>query len=191
MNPGFQFEKTVDEVPFRIVYTKHFVERYEVGDPQKNRKPVKSTVTEEVIRQKIEEALGSIAEIVYGDPDAQGVIVSYRSRFIMTFSVIERQNGFQVNMVATSPELKFQAKSPSDYTIKVNPTFEVIFAVPVSYPLKVSILADLAENGMDLEDGGTFHLGGDLMDFWVEKTGLTFHVVQADWSNPTYEIQVS
>jgi hypothetical protein len=109
----------------------------------------------------------------------------------MVFAVIERQDGFQVNMVSTSPGLNFKARSPKDYTITVNPTFEVVFVADLSYALKVSILADLAANGMDLESGGTFHLGGELMDYWAERTGDRFHIVHADWAKQIYEVQVS
>lgn len=191
MNPGFQFEKTIDGVSFRVVYTRHFVERYEVGDPTQNRKPVKQTVDETTIRSKIEEALEQVSDIAAGDKDAEGVIVSQHAKFVMLFALIQRQDGFQLNMVTTSPSLKFQAKSPSDYIIKVNPFFEVIFTAPLSFALKVSILADIADNAMDLEDGGTFHLGGELMDYWAERTGMKFHVVQADWAKSVYEVQVS
>jgi len=191
MKPGFQYQKAVDGVAFRVIYTGHFVERYEVGDRAAGRRPVKETVTEEAIKSKIEEALDQIADIAAGDKDAKGVIVSKHQKFIMVFSVIERQDGFQVNMVTTSPGLNFQARSPKDYVIKVNPTFEVIFVSDLSYALKVSILADIAANGMDLESGGTFHLGGDLMDYWVERTGDQFHIVEADWTTPMYEVQVS
>lgn len=191
MHPGFQFQKIVDGVAFRVVYTSHFVERYEVGDVSAGRKPVKDSVLEDVIKSKIEEALDQIADIAAGDKDAKGVIVSKRGKFIMVFSVIERQDGFQVNLVTTFPGLSFQARSPKDYIIKVNPTFEVIFVSDISFALKVSILADIAANGMDLESGGTFHLGGDLMSYWVERTGDRFHVVEADWIIPMYEVQVS
>src|SRR3990170_668948 len=191
MVPGFQFLTRVDEVPFRVIYTKHFVERYELGDPTRNRKPVKQTIDEAMIRAKIEEALSQIAEIAAGDNDAEGVIVSQHLKFVMLFALIEREGGFQINMTTTSPGLNFKARSPSDYVIKVNPTFEVTFTSPLSYALKVSVLADIAANGEDLEDSGTFHLGGDLMDYWVERSGMKFHVVQADWMKPVYEVQVS
>lgn len=191
MTPGFQFSKEIDGVVFRVIYSTHFTERYEVGDPDRGRRPVKETVQEEVIRKKIEEALDQISEIAEGDHDAEGVIVSRHNKFIMVFAVIERQDGFQVTLVSTSPGLKFQARSPKDYIVTVNPTFEVIFTHDLSYALKVSILADLAANALDLEDGGTFHLGGELMDYWVERTGDRFHVISADWSKPIYEVQVS
>jgi len=191
MRPGFQFEKKIEGVNFRVVYTSHFVERYEAGEPDRGRKPVKETVQEGTIHNKIEEVLDQISEIAEGDRDAEGVIVSRRDKFIMVFAVVERQDGFQITMVTTSPGLNFKARSPKDYTITVNPTFEVIFTSDISYALKVSILADLAANGMDLEDGGTFHLGGELMDYWVERTGNRFHVVQANWGKPIYEVQVS
>ena len=191
MNSGFQFKKDVDGVAFRVIYTGHFVERYEVGDPSLGRRPVKDTVTEEAIRSKVEEALLQISDIAAGDKDARGVIVSKGEKFIMVFSVIERQDGFQVNLVTISPGLNFQARSPRDYVIEVNPVFEVVFVSDLSYALKVSILADIAANGMDLESGGTFHLGGDMMSYWVERTESRFHVVEADWITPMYEVQVS
>lgn len=191
MRPGFQFEEIVDDVKFRVFYSRHFVSRYEVGEPTQGRSPVKNTVAADIIRSNIVEALDELSGIVYGDKDAEGVIVSRGARFIMVFAVIEREDGFQVTMVTTSPSLNFTARSPKDYTIKVNPTYEIIFSAPLSYALKVAIMADLAPNAEVLEDGGTFHLGGELMDYWVERTGNAFHVVMADWAKPLYEIQVS
>jgi hypothetical protein len=69
--------------------------------------------------------------------------------------------------------------------------FEVTFVCDLSYSLKVAILADIAEKGMDLEDLGTFHLGDGLIDYWMERTGNKFHVVLACWSKPMHEIEVS
>lgn len=191
MRPGFQFELVDDGTRFRVVYSSHFVDRYEVGEPQRGRAPVKGTVGEDEIRAKIEEALPQIAEIAAGDPDAEGVIVSRSRKFVMLFAVIERQDGFQLTLVTTSPGLNFKAKSPKDYIITVNPTYQVVFVPSVSYALKVAILADLAANAEFLEDGGMFHLGGELMDYWVERSGDLFHVVSADWRRPLYEVQVT
>lgn len=191
MKIGFQFSERSQDLDFRIFYTSHFVQRYEVGEPERNRSPVKDSVDEITIVQKIREALPQIAEIAYGDPDAEGVIVSEHKRFIMVFALIEMASGYQLNLITTSPSLKFKAKSAKDYTIKVNPIFEVFFEAPLSYALKVGILADIESLAMDLEDQGTFHLGGDLMDYWVERTGPAFYVFQADWAMPVHEVHVS
>ena len=191
VNTGFKFQKEVDGVKFRVFYTKHFVDRYETGDPSRGRFPVKKSVDESVIEAKITEALDQISEISYGDPDAQGVIASHQKKFVMLFALVRRENGFQINMITTSPGLNFKAKSPSDYVIKVNPVYDIVFTSPISYGLKVSILADIAENAADLEDGGLFHMGDSLIDYWVERSGFRFHILQADWAAPVYEVQVS
>jgi len=192
MNHGFQFEKEAEGLRFRVFYTGHFVERYEVGEPEHGRPPVRRTVSEAIIRAKIEEAIPKISEYAFGDPKAEGVIVSERHKFIMVYSVVPRQDGqFQLSMLTTSPSLDFKARSSKDYVIKVNPLFQVHFTQPLSLALKVAIMADIEAVALDLEDGGTYHLGRDLMDYWIERSGSSLSVAQADWAMPVQEVQVS
>ena len=87
--------------------------------------------------------------------------------------------------------LDFKPKSEKEVVIEVNPTFTVKFTAPLSLGLKYSILADIAHNWQTLEEGVLYHLGGDLMDYWVERGGDVFYVTMADWAQDLLEIDVS
>jgi hypothetical protein len=189
MNPGAQFEVMIpDGDVYRVIYTDHFVRRFEFDEP--NHPAVKRTVSEVIVRAKIEEAIPKIDEVVYGK-SLKGVIVSQTERFIMLFDAVETTRGRQLQMITMSSRVDFQAKSAKEVLIKVNPEFNVIFSSPLSFALKVSILADLALNWSTIQPGTLYHLGGELMDYWLERAANTFHVPMADWAMDLMEIEVS
>ncbi|OFV81472.1 MAG: hypothetical protein A2W26_01075 [Acidobacteria bacterium RBG_16_64_8] len=189
MNQGFQFEtQATDGTLYRVIYTIHFAERFDLDRP--GHPALRRTITEEIVQQKIEEAIPQLDDMIYGK-SLKGVIVSRSKRFIMTFEAIETSKGFQLNMVTMSDRLDFKPKSEKEVVIEVNPTFTVKFTAPLSLGLKYSILADIAHNWQTLEEGVLYHLGGDLMDYWVERGGDVFYVTMADWAQDLLEIDVS
>jgi hypothetical protein len=189
MNPGFQFEETIDGTLYRIFYKQHFVDRYELDEP--DHRALKRTISEETISEKIKEALVKIDEDMGSLDEGTGVIVSESKKFIMAFGVMKTSKGVQVNMITSSARIDFTPRSAKDYIIKVNPTFNVRFTEPFSLAMKVSILADIHKNWEVLEAGTTYHLHGELMDYWIERDGDTFVVFEADWSRELFEIEVS
>lgn len=189
MNPGFQGEiATPDGDVYRIFYTQHFVKRFEEDEP--DHPAIKRTVSEETLRAKIEEAVPKIDEVIYGK-SMKGVIVSRTERFIMLFDAVETDRGRQLNLITMSGRVDFKAKSAKEVIIHVNPVFNVRFVNPLSFALKVSILADIALNWASIDAGVIYHLGGELTDYWIEKSGDTFHVTMADWATDLMEIEVS
>lgn len=189
MNVGFQFEQIVDGTKYRVHYRKHFVDRYEFDEPE--HRALKRTIPESMIRQKIEEAIPKIDTSMGDLEQGSGIIVSERDHFVMAFGLLQTSEGYQLNMTTSSKRVNFTANSAKDYTIKVNPTFTVRFGEPLSFGLTVSILADIDANWEILEPGVSYHLHGELMEYWLEKSGDTFHIFEADWAKDLLEIQVS
>jgi len=64
------------------------------------------------------------------------------------------------------------------------------FQAPLSYSLKLAVLADIDENWEMLEDGATYHLRGELIDYWIERNGDRLYIPQADWSREVMEIEL-
>jgi len=189
VNAGVAFEvASPDGTRYRIMYRKHFVDRYELDEP--DHPGVKRRISENTVRSKIEEAVPKIDEVVYGK-ELRGVIASHSERFAMLFHAIETDYGYELNMFNMSNRVDFMPKSAKEVVIKVNPTFTVRFAEPYSFPLKLSILADISENWRGVEPGVLYHLGGDLMDYWLERAGDIFYVTGADWEGDLMEIEVA
>ena len=189
MEHGFIFERKLpDGDIYRVFYKVHFVERYELDDV--DHPAVKRLVTEETIRAKIEEAIQKIDDVVYGK-STDGVIVSQSDHFVMLFNAVETNYGRELNMISLSSRVDFRPKSSKEVVIRVNPTFVVRFAESFSFALKVSLLADISDNWKTIERGVMYHLGGVLMDYWLERAGDTFYVSHADWAKELLEIEVS
>jgi hypothetical protein len=189
MELGYQFEiKLPDGDLYKVYYRDHFVERFELDLP--DHPAVKRRITEETIHAKIEEAIPKIDELVY-KKSTVGVIVSESFRFVMLFDAVETSYGRELNMFNMSNRVDFKPKSAKEIIIKVNPSFRVTFSTPLSNALKVFILADISDNWKVMEPGVLYHLGGDLMDYWLERTGDDFYISRADWSHDLLEIEVT
>jgi hypothetical protein len=94
-------------------------------------------------------------------------------------------------MVTMSGKIDFASKSAKEIIIKVNPVFRVLFQTPISLALKTSILADISENWKVLEPGTLYHLGGEISDYWLERSADTFYIPMADWQTDLVEVEVS
>lgn len=189
MQQGYKFEIALpDGDVYKVYYRDHFVERFETD--QQDHPAVKRRITEETVRAKIEEAIPMINQFVY-QKSTVGVIVSQSFRFVMLFDAVETSYGRELNMFNMSNRVDFKPKSAKEIIIQVNPTFRVTFPSPLSNALKVSILADIADNWKAIESGVLYHLGGDLMDYWLERSGDDSHISRADWVRDLLEIEVT
>lgn len=189
MDVGVAFESaSPDGTRYRVMYRKHFVDRFELDEP--DHPAVKRRISEDTIRVKIEEAIPKIDDVVYGK-ETRGVIASESQRFAMLFHVIETDHGYELNMFNMSNRVDFKPKSAKEIVIRVNPVFTVRFAEPYSFPLKLSILADISDNWRGIEPGVLYHLGGAVMDYWLERAGEIFYITGADWEGDLVEIEVT
>jgi hypothetical protein len=189
MVPGFAFEtKAPDGTPYRVIYTKHFVNRYEFDEPP-HHKAAKRTLSEDEIGVAIRRAVPGIDEAVYGTVK-DGTIAHRAGKFAMIFAVIDTDAGHQLNMVTISGRVDFTPRSAKEVVILVKPEFAVRFPVPLSYALKLSVLADISENWEILEDGKVYHLRGDLMEYWIERQGEKLYIPQADWTREMMEVEI-
>jgi hypothetical protein len=190
MKPGFQWRKDLEGKTFTIWFTGHFVERFEVDLP--DRPAAKRSIPEEAVKTAIEQALESIVDISFGDPDAVGVIYAQSRHFIMTWTLRARADGFQVNLTTVKPGLDFKARSAKDYEIKVNPEYLVSFIPDLSPALKAAVLQDLAGSIPEMEDGTLYHRTDPdvVIDYWAEKRRTRLEVTDASWAADTYEVYV-
>ena len=189
MNPGKQFSEEVDGNVYSVVYTKHFVERFELDEP--GRPAVGKTTDEHVVAAKIREALPAVDEIADYDVPFSGVIQSRSKKLNMSFSVSETAGGFQVTMMNMMQKVGYTPKSVKDYVIQVNPGMTVRFSRGISRPLQEAVLDDLIPQIPSFEDGVSYHLRGADVEYWVEVAGRNVYVDDADWVRDMYEIQVA
>jgi len=190
MKPGFQWKKDLEGKTFTVWFTGHFVERFELD--LADRPAAKRRVPEEAVKTAVEQALGTIADISFGDPDAGGVIYAQSRGFIMTWTLRERADGFQLNLTTVKPGGDFKARSAKDYEIKVNPDYLVMFMPDLSPALKAAVLQDLAAAIGEMEDGTLYHrTDPDVqIDYWAEKRGTRLEIPDAHWTADTYEVYV-
>lgn len=189
MNPGKQFQEEVDGNVYSVVYTKHFVERYELDEP--GRPAARKMIDEPTIALKIREALPAIDEIADYDTPFSGVIQSRSKKLNMSFSVSETANGFQLTMMNMMQKIGYTPKSVKDYVVQVNPGFVIRFSRGIAKPLQESVLDELIPQLSSLEDETSYHLRGADVEYWVEVAGKNVYVDDADWVRDMYEIQVA
>lgn len=71
------------------------------------------------------------------------------------------------------------------------PVINVQFDAPYSLAIKVCVLSNLSANWRTVEPGVLHHMGDDIIDYWLERSGDLFYVSGADWAGDFVEIQVS
>jgi hypothetical protein len=189
MNIGKQFSVDVEGTVYTIVYSKHFAERYDLDEP--GRPAVRRSVGEDLIEQKIREALPEIDEVCSYRLPVSGIIQSRSAKLNMSFSVIETSRGRIITMMNAMRKTGYTPKSAKDYIIQVNPPVTVRFRRGISKGLQETVLSDLIPQLGGLEDGTAYHLRGEEVEYWVEMAGENAYVDDADWIRDVYEIQVS
>lgn len=179
MVKGPQFEANVDGTHFRVVYTKHFVDRYVYREG--SRPAVSEFMDAEMVREEIEKALPQIREMLQADPYAQGIIVSKPYGLSMKFFATPIDDGWQLNFATQIIVLPLWRTSEREVEIVVNPVVDVRFEGDVPEALQVTLLADLAPRFMELAPGEEETLTGELVSALIEHGERGFSVRNVEW----------
>lgn len=70
-------------------------------------------------------------------------------------------------------------------------TFTVRFLEEPSPCLRDAILADISEHLRTIEPDILQQMGGEYLDYWVERLGDVITVIMGGWARPMMEIEVS
>lgn len=189
MQPGFQFEYEEQGLRIRVIYSQHFANRY--LEAREGKPAPSAVVSEQDIALKIREALPQIAAITDTQSAFEGVIQSRRKRLIMVFAVKESQKAPTVVMKSIMIKSDYHTKGLSDYIIPVNPPATILFRKGIGASLREAVLADLVSQLSEFEDDNAYHMGGEIVEYWVERQGEHYYVDDADWKYDLYEVQVS
>lgn len=104
MDPGPAWSGQIYDIPVEVDYTKHFVDRFEKGQP--GRPAVARFVEEEEVLDTIQDAIPEIAESWVQEGDLQGVITSRSQGLNMSFLTQEEDGALHVimkNMMLKKP----------------------------------------------------------------------------------------
>jgi hypothetical protein len=178
---GPQGSMDADGTHFRIVYTKHFVDRYTYGEG--SRPAVSEFMDAEMIREEIEKALPQIREMLEADPYAQGIIVSKPYGLSMKFFATPIDDGWQLNFATQIIVLPLWRTSDREVEIVVNPVVDVRFEDDVPEDLQVTLLADLAPRFMELAPGEEEKLTGELVSALIQHGVEGFSVRNVEWKD--------
>lgn len=179
MVKGPQFETYLDGTHFRVVYTKHFVDRY--THDEGSRPAVARFMDAEMIREEIEKALPQIRDMLEADPYAQGIIISKPYGLSMKFFAVPLDDGWQLNFATQIITLPLWRTSDREVEIVVNPVVDVRFEDDVPQDLQISLLADLGPRLMELAPGEEEMLDGELVSALIRHGVEGFSIRNVEW----------
>jgi len=178
---GPQFEAVSDDVHFRVVYTKHFVQRY--THDEGSRPAVARFMDPGMIREEIEKALPQVREMLEADPYSEGILISKPYGLSMKFVATPIDDGWQLNFVTQIIALPLWRTSDREVEIVVNPVVDVRFDDVVPEALQVTLLADLAPRFMELGPGEEETLSGELVSAVIRHGVEGFSVSDVTWKD--------
>ena len=188
ISPGFQYEVKSGERSAHVIYTTHFIERY--YRPRFGLSSPSALISEDIIREKITEAADQILDILESVPKIEGVIQSAKYKLAMAFACKQSSKGQTLIMQSMMLNPNYHPKGVRDYLIEINPPVEVRFRKGISAPLREAVLAELIPELSSLEDDASYHLEGELIQYWVERFGDVYYIDDADWLYDIYEVHV-
>lgn len=181
MKSGPQFESVVDGMPFQVIYTKHFVDRYAYDEGE--RQAVGRFLTPDMIREEIERALPDVKTILEDDPYAEGIIFSKPYGLSMKFIPVATEDGFVLRFVTQIIALPLWRTSDREVEIVVNPVVPVKFEDAVPESLQLAVVGDLGPEFMMLAPGQSEKMTGELVKARIHHSEDGFQVADAAWKN--------
>lgn len=181
MTKGPQFEASVNDTLFKVVYTKHFVDRY--GHDEEGRPAIARFMTPGMVREEIEKALPLARQMLQEDPYAEGIIISQPYGLSMKFIAVPIDEGWQLNFVTQIIALPLWRTSDREVEIVINPVVDVQFDDFVPEALQISLLADLAPRFMELAPGEEEVLNGELVSALIRHGVEGFSVRDVTWKD--------
>jgi hypothetical protein len=179
MVKGPQFETFVDGTRFRVVYTKHFVDRYTYEEGP--RPAVGQFLDPDDVRDEIEKALPHVKQILEDDPYAQGIIVSKPYGLSMKFFAVPITDGWQLDFATQIITLPLWRTSDREVEIVLNPVADVLFEEGIPEDLQIAVLGDLGPEFMYLGPGESEEMTGEIASALIRHGENGFEVEDAAW----------
>lgn len=179
MKSGPQFETVVEGTPFRIVYTKHFVDRFTYDEG--SRPAVSRFMDPEMIREEIEKALPEVRKILLDDPYAEGIIISKPYGLSLKFIPVAQDDGFLLRFVTQIIVLPLWRTSDREVEIVLNPVVPVEFEEMVPEDIQLAVLGDLGPEFMVLGPGESELMTGEIVSALITHGPEGFTVADAAW----------
>jgi hypothetical protein len=179
MFKGPQFETFVDDTRFRVVYTKHFVDRYTHDEGR--RPAVGQFLDPDDVREEIEKALPRVKEMLEADPYAQGIIISKPYGLSMKFFAVPIPEGWQLDFATQIITLPLWRTSDREVEIVLNPVAGVAFDNDASEEIQLAVLGDLGPEFMMLAPGESELMTGELVSALITHGPDGFMVADATW----------
>lgn len=181
MRAGFALRTQVEGLSVGVIYTSHFVERFETDLP--TRPAAKRTLDEDRAQALILEALPSIAGWFSAGYSPDGLIRSRASKVNMTFSVKQKaQGGFTLVMKNVMVKEGYEPSSRRDYVVDVNPRYTIHFLRKMDRDLKLAVVDDLRAQFTELEPEGTYDLETQECKYTVDLGSESdFYIEDAEW----------
>lgn len=180
MAPGVQFEVPVHGARFKVVYTRHFVDRFHFDEGE--RLAVSRFMGREAVDAAIIRALPRVFEVLEFDPEAEGIIVSQEDGLSMKFFAIPIPGGWQLNMVTMIAAAPLRRVSDREIEISLSPTVRIRFGEDVPEILQDAVAADLGPLFHGLKEGQMQALEGEVSRALVELTPEVVEVLEASWT---------
>jgi hypothetical protein len=179
VNPGFAFRAKSGEVSVGVIYTDHFVERYEQDIP--TRPAAKKTINETKVRELILKAIPRIVEWFQGGYTPDALIRARSSKVNMSLTIRKKGGGITIIMKNIMVKEGYDPSSFKDYVIELNPPHTVHFLRKMDRDLKVAVADHLAGVVSELEPDATYELTSPEASFTVDLDESDIYVEDADW----------
>lgn len=156
MRPGFAFRVEEGAAKVGVIFTAHFVERYEVDLP--TRAAAKRKIQEAEIYLAIRKAIPTIQEWVEAGYEPDGLIRVVATGMNMSFSVTKTRQGFTLAMKNIMVKRGYEPGSLKDYVIDINPQVTIRFMRKMDRDLKVAVVDHLLGQIPRLEPEATYEM---------------------------------
>lgn len=189
MKAGFAFRMDVEGVNVGVVFTTHFVERYEHGD--RNRAPAKTAISEEKVLASVQEAIPVIVDwFSAGIKEIHGVIRSRSTKVNLSFDVNRKSNGFTVVVKNAMVKGDYVLSKVNDYLITVNPPYYVHFVPKLDRDLKVAVLDHLVSVVETIEPDSCVSLETPEASYVADRVENDIYIEEAGWLEDMVAVDV-
>jgi len=180
MHAGLALKATVDGLSVGVIYTAHFVERYEKDIP--TRPAAKRTLSEGDVRDLVLKALPQMVSWFKAGYTPDTLIRARAKNINMSVSMRKKGGGgLTVIMKNIMVKQGYQPSAIKDYVIELNPEHTVHFLRKMDRDLKIAVADHLAGVIEELEPNATYDLETPEAEYTVDIADSDVYIEDADW----------
>ena len=179
MNAGFAFRAKSEDVSVGVIYTDHFVERYEGDIP--TRPAAKKTISEGKVREMILRAIPQIVSWFRAGFTPDALLRARSLNVNKSLTIRKKGGGITINMKNIMVKEGYSPSSFKDYVIEMNPPHKVHFLRKMDRDLKVAVADHLAGIVSELEPDSTYEFKSPEAEYTVDLDESDIYVEEADW----------